>query len=150
MPITNYSVLAGDPVSGKVVDGRSAHYQIAMQAEGGPFTVAVNIESVDGSEVLYAIKQGFTPPDAAGLLALPLGMHALGGSTAVLPPAPTRQDRVVGVIALVRDLDACGHGTQHDVSFPHSSSSKFRVEGNPEVTWLPKICFPLIGPFCPR
>ena len=33
---------------------------------------------------------------------------------------------------------------------PRSGSSNFRVTGNPEVTWLPKICFPLIGPFCPR
>jgi uncharacterized protein YukJ len=77
MPITNYSVLAGDPVSGKVVSGASAHYQITMNALGGPFTVAVNIQSVDGSEVLYAIEENFTPPDLAGLTALPMGMTAL-------------------------------------------------------------------------
>jgi uncharacterized protein YukJ len=77
MPITNYSVLAGDPVSGKVVTGSSTHYQITMNAPGGPFTVAVNIQSVDGSEVLYAIEEGFTPPDIAGLLALPMGMNPL-------------------------------------------------------------------------
>jgi uncharacterized protein YukJ len=77
MPITNYSVLAGDPVSGKVVMGSSTHYQITMNATGGPFTVAVNIQSTDGSDVLYAIEEGFTPPDVAGLLALPMGMTAL-------------------------------------------------------------------------
>ena len=77
MPITNYSVLAGRPTAGKVVSGASAHYQITMQAAGGPFTVAVNIQSVDGSEVLYAIEEGFTPPDLAGLLALPMGMTTL-------------------------------------------------------------------------
>ena len=77
MPITNYSVLAGDPVSGKVVTGASTHYQVTMNAPGGPFIVAVNIQSVDGSEVLYAIEEGFTPPDEAGLLALPMGMTAL-------------------------------------------------------------------------
>ncbi len=77
MPITNYSVLAGDPVSGKVVSGASAHYQITMNAPGGPFTLAVNIQSVDGSEVLYAIVEDFTPPDLAGLTALPMGMTAL-------------------------------------------------------------------------
>lgn len=77
MPITNYSVLAGDPVSGKVVTGSSTHYQITMKAPGGPFTVAVNIQSVDGSEVLYAIEEGFTPPDLAGLQALPMGMTPL-------------------------------------------------------------------------
>jgi len=77
MPITNYSVLAGKPVSGKVVTGSSTHYQITMNAPGGPFTVAVNIQSVDGSEVLYAIEEDFTPPDIAGLLALPMGMTPL-------------------------------------------------------------------------
>jgi uncharacterized protein YukJ len=77
MPITNYSVLAGDPTSGKVVTGSSTHYQITMNGTGGPFTVAVNIESVDGSEVLYAIKEDFTPPAPDALTALSLGMHAL-------------------------------------------------------------------------
>ena len=77
MPITNYSVLAGDPVGGKVVSGASAHYQITMNATKGPFTVAVNIQSVDGSEVLYAIEENVTPPDLAGLVALPMGMTAL-------------------------------------------------------------------------
>jgi len=77
MPIANYSVLAGRPTAGKVVSGSSAHYQITMQATGGPFTVAVNIQSVDGSEVLYTIEEEFTPPDLAGLQALPMGMTAL-------------------------------------------------------------------------
>ena len=77
MPIQSYSVLAGDPVGGKVVSGASAHYQITMNATKGPFTVAVNIQSADGSEVLYAIEENFTPPNAAGLLALPMGMTAL-------------------------------------------------------------------------
>jgi uncharacterized protein YukJ len=69
--------LAGKPTAGKVVSGASAHYQITMNAPGGPFTVAVNIQSVDGSEVLYAIVEDFTPPDPAGLTALPMGMTAL-------------------------------------------------------------------------
>jgi uncharacterized protein YukJ len=77
MPIANYSVLAGRPTAGKVVSGASAHYQITMQATGGPFTVAVNIQSVDGSEVLYAIEEEFTPPDLAGLTTLPMGMTPL-------------------------------------------------------------------------
>ena len=77
MGISNYSVLLGKPTAGKVVSGASAHYQITMQAPGGPFTVAVNIQSVDGSEVLYAIEEGFTPPDLAGLTALPTGMTKL-------------------------------------------------------------------------
>jgi uncharacterized protein YukJ len=77
MPIQNYSVLKGKPTAGKVVSGNGTHYQITVQATGGPFTVAVNIESTDGSEVLYAIKQSFTPPDVPGLTALPTGMTQL-------------------------------------------------------------------------
>jgi uncharacterized protein YukJ len=77
MSIANYSVLAGRPTAGKVVSGASAHYQITMQAAGGPFTVAVNIQSVDGSEVLYSIEEEFAPPDVAGLMALPMGMTKL-------------------------------------------------------------------------
>jgi uncharacterized protein YukJ len=84
MPITNYSVLAGKPTAGKVVTGSSTHYQITMQAPSGPFTVAVNIQSVDGSEVLYDIVEDFTPPDLAGLTALPMGMTALKSEPAGL------------------------------------------------------------------
>ena len=77
MPIPNYSVLQGQPIAGKVVTGKSTHYQITMQATGGPFTVAVNIESTNGSEVLYAIGDNFQPPQPAALLALSSGMHTL-------------------------------------------------------------------------
>lgn len=77
MPIANYSVLKGKPTGGTVVHGSSAHYQITVAATGGPFTVAVNIESVDGSEVLYAIERGFVPPSASGLAALAAGMTKL-------------------------------------------------------------------------
>jgi uncharacterized protein YukJ len=37
----------------------------------------VNIQSVDGSEVLYAIEEDFTLPDEADLLSLPMGMTPL-------------------------------------------------------------------------
>ena len=77
MPIANYSVLWGRPTAGKVVTGASRHYQITVAAGGASFTVAVNIQSVDGSEVLYAIVPGFTPPDPSGMSALREGMTAL-------------------------------------------------------------------------
>ena len=77
MPIQNYSVLKGKPTAGKIVTGSSTHYQITVEATGGPFTVAVNIESTDGSEVLYDIDHTFTPPDVSGLTALPSGMTSL-------------------------------------------------------------------------
>jgi len=77
MPVQNYSVLKGKPTAGKIVSGSSTHYQITVEATGGPFTVAVNIESTDGSEVLYDIDHTFTPPDVAVLAALPSGMTSL-------------------------------------------------------------------------
>ena len=36
MPIQNYSLLKGDPTSGKVVSGNSPHYQIQVQTADGP------------------------------------------------------------------------------------------------------------------
>ena len=80
MPIASYSVLKGRPTAGKVVAGASQHYQISILAGEATFTVAVNIESVDGSEVLYAIEQGFTPPDAVALAALTEGFTTLTSS----------------------------------------------------------------------
>ena len=80
MSITAYSVLKGHPTAGKVVSGASAHYQItvnALDSADHPFTVAVNIQSIDGSEVLYVINSSFTPPDPAGLAALNAGITPL-------------------------------------------------------------------------
>jgi uncharacterized protein YukJ len=77
MPIQNYSVLKGRPTVGRVVSGKGTHYQITVQGTDGLYTVAVNIESTDGSEVLYNIEHAFTPPDMNGLAALPIGMTRL-------------------------------------------------------------------------
>jgi uncharacterized protein YukJ len=77
MPIPNYSVLKGDPVSGKLVFGRSPHYQIQVQAGGDTITVAVNVESVDGSEVLYIVDHAFQPPNTVALDALDAGLTPL-------------------------------------------------------------------------
>lgn len=77
MPIPDYSVLKGNPTAGKVVAGRSPHYQISVQATGGPYTAAVNIQSIDGSEVLYVVDHAFEPPDAGALAGLPAGMNRL-------------------------------------------------------------------------
>ena len=84
MPIANYSVLTGHPSAGKVVSGSSAHYDITVQTAAGDQTVAVNIESVDGSEVLYAIRQGFTPPDPGGLATLEDGITAVASAPGAL------------------------------------------------------------------
>lgn len=77
MPVPNYAVLKGDPISGKVVFGNSPHYQIQVNAAGQGLTVAVNIQSVDHSEVLYTVDHAFRPSDPAALENLAEGLTLL-------------------------------------------------------------------------
>ncbi len=71
MPIRSYSVVKGSPEDASVkydAAGRNPHYHIHLRTDAGDtWDVAVNIESQDGSEVLYLIDDNFTPPNA-GLL----------------------------------------------------------------------------------
>ena len=80
MPVPNYSVLKGIATAGRVASGNSPHYLIVVNAAGGSYTVAVNIQSTDGSEVLYRIDNSFTPPDANALVALSPGITAVPSS----------------------------------------------------------------------
>lgn len=73
MPIPNYSVLKGDPQPGQVT-GFHPHFRIPVKTNAGSFTIDINVQSFDNSEVLYAIRQNFTPPDAQALGALPDGI----------------------------------------------------------------------------
>ncbi|HSU33120.1 MAG TPA: YukJ family protein [Bryobacteraceae bacterium] len=80
MPIRNYSVVKGKATGGKIQfnrNGNSPHYLIGLNAGGQKLQAAVNIESQDGSEVLYLIDHSFTPPDPGGLASLPAGRTAL-------------------------------------------------------------------------
>lgn len=89
MPIPNYSVLKGKATGGKVQfnrNGNSPHYLIDLKAGRQKFQAAVNIESQDGSEVLYRIDRSFTPPNPGGLASLPAGRTAIesvGGGLAL-------------------------------------------------------------------
>ena len=77
MPISNYAIIKGTPVAGKIFaphsDRDQPHYHIDVQASGD-FDIAVNIQSTDGSEVLYYVANTFTPPNVAGLTALASGI----------------------------------------------------------------------------
>ncbi|QNI32289.1 YukJ family protein [Alloacidobacterium dinghuense] len=77
MPVYQYSVLKGDPQSGSLSPDSHPHYLINVDAGGTTYQVAVNIESTDGSQVLYFINENFTPPDAGALDALAVGMTQL-------------------------------------------------------------------------
>lgn len=92
MPIQSYSILKGTPAAGRVVAGTSAHYQISVQVEETTYTAAVNIQSMDGSEVLYAIVQPFTPPDQGALAALSAGVTPVASETGGLALDYVRQE----------------------------------------------------------
>ena len=59
MPINNYSVLKGDPLSGALNAASRPHYLIEVDAAGARWQIAVNVESDTGSgtsaEVLYKL-----------------------------------------------------------------------------------------------
>jgi uncharacterized protein YukJ len=71
MSIANYSVLRGIAAEGKIFPPHSTHdqphYHIRLTAAGADFDIAVNVESTDGSEVLYYINESFTPPNLTAL-----------------------------------------------------------------------------------
>jgi uncharacterized protein YukJ len=117
--IRTYGVLVGHVLQGREFGGgASPHYEILVQADS-EYRIAVNVRSVDGSDVLayldpdfshptrpdlaaLAAARGFTPlstgPDGQGLDYLRDGLFPVGGMVAV-PPAQ-------GSGALAPQLDA--------------------------------------------
>ena len=86
MPIHQYSLLKGTPVSGTLSDESRPHYLITVEANGAQFQVAVNVESDTGAgagaRVLYRLEESWTPPDQPTLEALPMGLTLLAGKDA--------------------------------------------------------------------
>lgn len=67
MPVASYSVLKGRPTRGSVAfdhAGKNPHYRIFMGSGANASQIDVNIESSDGSEILYLILDSFVPPSA--------------------------------------------------------------------------------------
>ncbi len=83
MPINQYSVLKGSPLSGMLNNASRPHFLIEVDAGGARWQVAVNVESDTGSgasaEVLYKLDENWTAPDQAALEALPAGATPLAG-----------------------------------------------------------------------
>src|SRR3954469_19221904 len=75
MPVPKYGVLAGRVTERKLASGSSNHYEIHVQAAGEDFRIAVNVQSVDGSEVLFHVDDAFDHPVTAALAALADGHH---------------------------------------------------------------------------
>ncbi|MDB5362866.1 MAG: hypothetical protein JWO51_4163 [Rhodospirillales bacterium] len=76
---SRYGVLVGRLKDGVEDGGKSPRYEIWVQG-GGDFRIAVNVRSVDGSEVLAHYDPAYTPPaslDLAALAAGPAGFTAI-------------------------------------------------------------------------
>jgi uncharacterized protein YukJ len=68
LSIRNYSVLKGLPRRGEVAfdkNWKNPHYRLYLDAGIETAQVDINIESEDGSEVLYLLNRAFQPPNAA-------------------------------------------------------------------------------------
>jgi uncharacterized protein YukJ len=77
MPVSKYGVLAGRVSERKLASGSSNHYEVHVQAAGEDFRIAVNVQSVDGSEVLYHVDDAFDHPVTTALAALAEGHHVV-------------------------------------------------------------------------
>src|SRR4051794_11017275 len=77
MPIPKYAVLVGRAVDRRFATTKSNHYEIKISAAGQNHRIAVNVQSADGSEVLYAMREPFQHPMLAQLGALADGNHPL-------------------------------------------------------------------------
>ena len=76
-----YCLVKGDPAGVGGVQfnqqGKNPHYHIKLNTASGVYDVAINIQSEDGSEVLYTVDHAFVPPAKDALTALPMGRKPL-------------------------------------------------------------------------
>ena len=93
--LARYSVLKGRAVEGRVFSQNPRnppHFHVTVDAAGRRFDVAVNVQSQDGSEVLYLVAHDFAPPSATGLRDLADGLTRLAGTRSA--PHPLALDYV--------------------------------------------------------
>jgi uncharacterized protein YukJ len=72
-----YTVLAGKAVDRRFATAKKNHYEIHIRAAGEDYRIAVNVQSVDKSEVLYFVDPNFSHPLLAQLVAVPEGHQAV-------------------------------------------------------------------------
>jgi uncharacterized protein YukJ len=79
MPIDNYGVFKGRPISRRLATGRSPHYQIQLVDENGTFfRAAINVRSQTApSEVMFYVKPFFIHPITGVIKELASGFHPL-------------------------------------------------------------------------
>lgn len=69
----SYQVLVGKAVDRKFATAKKNHYEIHIKAAGEDYRIAINVQSVDKSEVLYFVEPNFSHPLLAQLVAVPEG-----------------------------------------------------------------------------
>ncbi len=116
MPIPNYSVLAGHPTDGELVwphnHQKPPHFMIKVPVGSRTFSVAVNVQSEDLSEVLYLIDFQFRPPQEDALRALSEGLTALDSEPGGLALDFVRQKLVRPADMHLLPKPSLGHGAQ--------------------------------------
>lgn len=74
MPLKDYGVLKGRPISRRLAVQANPHYQIRLVDDTTDYRIAINVKSkLAPSEVEYALNSRFIHPITARLLELPLG-----------------------------------------------------------------------------
>jgi uncharacterized protein YukJ len=68
MPVPGYGVLIGRASDRRLATPKKNHYEIRIEAAGASYRVAVNVQSVDGSEVLYHMDEALMKPELTGAL----------------------------------------------------------------------------------
>lgn len=74
MPIHGYSVLTGRIIDMRRGSGQSPHFQVQVSDDSDLYRLAINVESQEGSEVLYLVEPHFDHPILMGLADLKRGL----------------------------------------------------------------------------
>jgi len=75
MPLKHYSVLKGRPVDLRRGSGASPHFQVLVVDDTERYRIAINVQSQDGSEVLFYVNPHFSHHMLEQLAELETGMH---------------------------------------------------------------------------
>ena len=74
MPIHGYSLLTGRTIDMRRGSGQSPHFQVQVSDDSDLYRLAINVESKEGSEVLYLVEPHFDHPILVGLADLKPGL----------------------------------------------------------------------------
>jgi uncharacterized protein YukJ len=81
MPLKNYGVLKGRPISSRLGSGSSPHYQVHIVDNTTDYRIAVNVKSqLSPSELLYVVADDLRHPILESLKTLALGFTRLASA----------------------------------------------------------------------